>query len=297
MKYLSKLSRRMASMLSVPVLLSWSLAACNFTPPEALSDGLEPAPPVPSVPVAATRTCDNQPAGFTQALDTPFNVMPARQPAYSTEGYTYYDNQMSNGEIRTYADAPLSPGGVLRVNYPSHFPGGSAPARWGSRPLPSNTGSVYTCGWLRFSPRWTTNGNVTTKLFFLRGENDLNHVVVTDAGADYTHAYLFTTLQFPREVPSYNVGQVEAPANDLADGGWHKIEVLWLANTPGQRDGGYKQWVDGILTAEASNVIWFLADQVPSWTYVWFDPTYGGGANPVPRALWIEIDHFYASVR
>ena len=284
-------------MLCVPFFLAWSLSACNLAPPEALTDGLEPEPPVSGPLAAATRTCDNQPAGFTQALDTPFNVMPAKQPAYSTEGYSYYENQMNNGEIRTYADAPLSPGGVLRINYPAGFPGGGAPARFGSRPLPANTGSVYTCAWLRFAPRWTTNGNVTTKLFFIRGDNDLNHVVVTDAGANFAHAYLFTGLQFTRDVAAYNIGQVTTPANDLADGRWHKIEVLWLANTPGSRDGGYKQWVDGNLTAAASDVIWFLSGQAPQWTYVWFDPTYGGGSRPVPRPLWIEFDHFYASVR
>ncbi len=141
------------------------------------------------------------------------------------------------------------------------------------------------------------NGNVGTKLYFIRGDNDLNHVVVTEAGPQYTHAYLFTALQFTRQVPSYNIGTAHTTTNDLADARWHKIEVLWLANTPGHRNGGFRQWVDGKLTAQASNVIWFLADQKPEWTDVVFDPIYGGGLNPVPRPLWIEFDDFYASVR
>jgi hypothetical protein len=296
-KYLSKLSRRIASLLPVLLLLSLSLAGCHLAEPQAFSDGLDPEPPSTVPPVATTATCDNEPAGFTEALNTPFNVLPARQPAYSSEGYTYWDNQISTAEIKQYNDSPMSPGGVLRINYPTGFRGGAAPSRFGSRHFPANTGTVFTCGWLRFSPRWTTNRNVTTKLFFIRGDNDLNHVVVTDAGSDFTHAYLYTTLQFTREVNTFNVGQVLTPANDLSDGRWHKIEVLWVANTPGQPDGAYKQWVDGSLTAEASNVTWFLSSQVPNWTYVWFDPTYGGGSNPVPRPLWLEFDHFYASVR
>ena len=46
-------------------------------------------PPVSGPPVAATRTCDNEPAGFTTALDTPFNILPTKMPTYSSEGYTY----------------------------------------------------------------------------------------------------------------------------------------------------------------------------------------------------------------
>ena len=248
--------------------------------------------------MAATRTCDNEPAGFTKALDTPFNILPTKEPTYSSEGYTYSGDQIRAVEILQHADAPYSPGGVLRVTFPQGMPGGVAPSKWRSRPLPANNGSVYSCAWLRFAPRWTTNGNVTTKLYFIRTDNaELNHVVVTDAGASFTHAYLFTGLQFTRDVPSYDIGEVQTTANDLADGRWHKIEVLWLVNTPGSRDGGYKQWVDGNLTFQASNVIWFLSGNVPRWTSIIFYPIYGGGLNPVPRPLWIEFDHFYASVR
>ena len=79
---------------------------------------------------------------------------------------------------------------------------------------------MYSCAWLRFAPRWTTNGNVSTKLYYIRAETqELNHVVVTDAGANHTHAYLFTGLQFTRDVPRYDVGEVATAANDLATGG------------------------------------------------------------------------------
>ncbi len=33
------------------------------------------------------------------------------------------------------------------------------------------------------------------------------------------------------------------------------------------------------------------------WTQVWWDPTYGGGLNPVPFDQFFEVDHMIVSVK
>jgi hypothetical protein len=298
MKYLSKLSNRMAQMHApIGVGLLLLLAGCNLNLQEPISyDALNP--PDETIPLPeTTRTCDNEPAGFTRAIDAPMNVLPALTPNVSAEGMVHWPNQIRTLFIEQSSSAPISPGSVLRVVYLRGQNGGESPSRWGTRSLPANTGSLYVCAWVRFMPGWSSNGNAGTKFFATRGPAGTNHVVGFDAGADHSHNYVYSTPQFNDINFSYNLGQVATPENDIAGGGWHKIEVLWEANTPGQRDGGYRHWVDGRLIAAATDAWYFLAGQTPRWDSIWFDPTFGGGVNTVPFDQFWEMDHFVASVR
>lgn len=300
MKYLSKLSRRMASMLCIPLLLSWSLAACSFPEPVPLVDGLEPQPPVvgpPGPPVAATRTCDNQPGDYTTVLNVPWNAMPLEKPAVSSEGFWFAPGQANTLSLVDVPDAPLSPGKALRIGFPRGMQGGGAPSRWGSSPeFPANQGSVYVCVWVRMSSNYSNNGNVGTKLFFMRDPWN-NHFVGFDSPDRDRGAFVMTGLQFRDASLSTNVGQGQAPANNIAGGAWHKVEVLWQVNTPGQKNGQYRHWVDGALMAQSSTVMWFLSGQQPHWTSIWFDPTFGGGLNRVPQDQWIDLDHLVVALR
>lgn len=296
MKYLSKLSNRMAQMHALALGAGVLLGACNLNLQEPISyDALNP--PDETIPLPETpRACENEPAGFTRAIDAPMNTLPALSPNPSAEGMLHWPNQTRTLFIEQSPTAPLSPSGVLRVVYPQGQRGGEAPSRWGTRTLPQNTGSIYVCSWVRFMPGWTSNGNVGTKFFVMRGPSATNHVVGFLAGAGSTHNYLYTTPQF-NDGFAYNLGAAETPENDVGGGGWHKVEVLWVANTPGQRDGEYRHWVDGRLIAVATDAWYFATGDTPRWDSLFFDPTYGGGANTVPFDQFFEVDHFVVSVK
>ena len=286
-------------MLCLPMLLSWSLAACSFPAPEALVDGLEPQPPVVGPvgpPVAATRTCDNRPSDYAVVMDVPWNVLPVASPGTSSEGFWNVPGQTSTLSIIDVPDAPLSPPHALRIGYPQGAAGGGGPSRWGSRDFPTNQGSVYVCVWVRISPNYSNNGNVGTKLFFMRDPWN-NHFVAFDSPDRDRDLYVMTGLQFRDGSLSTNVGQVYPPANNVAGGAWHKLEFLWQVNTPGVKNGQYRHWVDGALMAQSSTVMWFLADQDPHWTSIWFDPTFGGGFHPVPHDQWIDLDHLVVALK
>jgi hypothetical protein len=291
----------MASMLCIPILLSWSLAACNLPAPETLTDGLEPQPPIVDAPVgppvAATRTCDNRPADYAVALDVPWNALPVVRPGVSSEGFMFFPDQANTLSLVDVPDAPLSPTKALRIGFPRGHAGGGAPSRWGSSPeFPPNGGSVYVCVWLRMSANYSNNGNVGTKLFFIRDPWNNHYVGLASPDQDRA-AFVMTGLQFRNGALSTNVGQVSTPGDNVSGGGWHKIEVVWQANTPGQKDGRYRQWVDGALMSQSNAVMWFLAGQVPHWTSIWFDPTFGGGLNPVPHDQWIDLDHLVVALK
>ena len=146
------------------------------------------------------------------------------------------------------------------------------------------------------SSNFSNNGNVGTKFFFLRDGTN-NHYVGFDSPDRDRKAFVMTGLQFQDSRLSNNVGQVSTPSNNIAGGGWHKVEVIWEANQPGVRDGRYRQWVDGVLTAQSNTVMWFLAGQSPRWTSIWFDPTFGGGSHPVPHDQWIDMDHLVVALK
>ena len=166
-------------MLCIPFLLA-SLAGCHLTEPQPLTDGLEPEPPLSGPPAAATSTCDNQPTDYTVAINVGWNVLPALNPAWSSEGFGFAPDQAKTLSLVSATDAPLSAPSVLRIGFPMGSPGGRAPSRWGSRPFPANQGNLYVCGWVRMSANWSNNGNVGTKLFFMRDPWN-NHFVSFDS--------------------------------------------------------------------------------------------------------------------
>jgi hypothetical protein len=218
------------------------------------------------------------------------------QPGLSSEGFWFAPRQANTLSIVDVPDAPLSPGTALRIGYPQGMPGGGSPSRWGSREVPTNQGSVYVCAWVRLSSNYSNNGNVGTKFFFLRDPWN-NHFVGFDAPDRNRDAFLMTGLQFRDATLSTNVGQVATPNDNVSGGGWHKIEIIWQANTPGQKNGRYRQWVDGALTGQSDTVMWWLAGQTPHFTSIWFDPTFGGGLNRVPHDQWIDVDHLIVALK
>ena len=139
MFYISKVSHRITQMYGV--LMLCQLAACNLQEPQPF-DALGPDPGT-LPPLTASRTCDNQPAGYTMAFDTPWNVLPVLQPVWSSEGYHFYAGRGSTLSIVQVPEAPKSAPNVLRIGFPRGFPGGGAPSRWGSRALPQNRGEIY----------------------------------------------------------------------------------------------------------------------------------------------------------
>ncbi len=246
-------------------------------------DGLEPDPTV-SVPPpsSATSSCDNRPADYVVVLDVGWNVLPAQKPDVSSEGFWFAAGQANTLSLVTASDAPLSSPGVLRIGFPKGSPGGSSPSRWGSTPdFPANQGGAYVCIWVRMSADYSNNGNVGTKLFFLHdGVN--NHYAGFDSPDRDRGAFLMTGLQFPDNRLANNLGQVQTPSNNIAGGGWHKIEVIWQANRPGVKDGRYRQWVDGVLTSQSNTVMFFLAGQTPHWKQIWFIPPSVGAPIQFP---------------
>jgi len=251
--------------------------------------------PVPSVP-AVTTACTNEPAGYRRVIDAPWNQLPALNPQMSSEGFTYFAGQNATLSLEQDPSAPASAASVLRVLYPKGFVGGYGPSKFSTGNLRPNAGNLYVCFWFKVSPNWTTMGHTITKFFFVMQEGSgMAHAVIAHGQDD--HMYLKSLLQFADDRMNYNLGENFTAANDIGGGAWHKVEVLWEANTPGVRNGGFRQWVDGQLTGSDQSAYWFVAGLQPYWDSMWFEPTFGTPNNIVPADQSWYLDQMVVSVK
>ena len=253
---------------------------------------------LPSAPLALPTSggCNNEPTGYRRVATANWNQLPRRQPEVSSDYMTYFHDQIPTLSIVQDAAAPASPSSVLRVLYPAGFRGGESPSRWGTSSLGENGGNLYVCLWIRYDPWWSTEGITMDKLFYVhQNDSRLNHAMV--ALGEYNDLFIHALLQFPTATPHYNIGQIKSAENNVAGGGWHKVEVVWEANVPGQRNGRYRHWVDDRLIATADDAYWFEGGNTPHWDTVWFDPIYGRTESVIPRDQSWYMDQTVVSVK
>lgn len=275
-------------MFSFLMLLSWlSLAVLPLQNPGEPTGSLGTLSRVGKPDV-----CYHQPAGLTEIFSQPWSTLP---PARGEDEAVWKVRSKFERERRfdVVGDptAPASPPHVIRGLFPAGAKGGSAPFRI-TRRFDRGYSRLYMCIFTRLDPRFTNNGNVGTKFgFFLTpyssGPQRLNH-------------YMNLTPRFGVNLQSdkgYLNRNMHSRFNFLNAGGgvWHKIEVLIRANTNGIPNGIAQVWVDDRLVLSEYNVKFFYPGQDPLFTGVTWNPTYGGGHNPVPYDMYQWIDHWYAS--
>jgi len=270
-------------------------SADSAAAPGPIPTGTTVSTPVPATPVVTT-ACSNEPAGYRRVIDAPWNQMPALNPQLSSEGFTYFPGQNSTLSLVQDPTAPASASSVLQVLYPKGFVGGYAPSKFATGNLRPNSGNLFVCFWFKVSPNWTTMGHTISKFFFVMQEGSgMAHAVIAHGQDD--HMYLKSLLQYSDDRMNYNLGENFTAANDIGGGSWHKVEVLWEANSPGMRNGGFKQWVDGQLTGSDQSAYWFVAGLQPYWDSLWFEPTFGTPYNTVPADQSWYLDQMVVSVK
>jgi hypothetical protein len=94
--------------------------------------------------------------------------------------------------------------------------------------------------------------------------------------------------------PSVNLPNNRGCQNAATRGAWHRYEVLFVNNTPGNIDGSIKWWLDGTLCADYTQRIQFN-NVGAHFSEVWWSPTYGGGGPAVPNDQWMWLKDLYVS--
>ena len=242
-------------------------------------------------PAVATG-CTNEPGGYTTISDQPFNSTPVPFPGTDGPGWSTRASDIFRLKVVPDPTAPRSPANVMAGLFQQGSKGGSAPFKM-ERRFPRSVTHLYMCIWQKLTPGFTSNGNTGTKFGFLitpygTGAQRISHYfnLVSNPGIN---------LESGGATLNRNMKSQYGMLNHL--GGWHKLEYLVISNTPGNQDGIARLWVDGVLQLDVTDVRYFFPNQTPSITGVTWNPTYGGGANPVPYDMTQYIDHWYISGR
>jgi hypothetical protein len=241
--------------------------------------------------VTATGPGPHEPSGFTKVSGNPFDALPPDNPKVDVYGYTKYYGT-TNLSILSDGTAPASPPNFLRLLFPAGHGGGDAPNAFVAGDLAGSGPKTrfYTRIRFRVSSNWTDNGNAGTKFFFFDQSQGNNHYVgLTEQGQLRLAVNLQSTFGYATPSGPNHLG------TSLTKGTWHDAEILIVANTPGKYDGIARVWVDGTKTIDATDMGYFALGQTAHFDGFWFNPTYGGGYNPVPANQSLDLDHWYTS--
>jgi hypothetical protein len=287
--------------LSLLALLGLSLA-CNDAQKGSLFEHSElpidstlivPGPHVSMLSAAASGVgCTNEPAGYTAFTNQPFSGVPPMAP--KVDGYGWKNYTSVPARLTSVTDvAPGSPSTAIRGKFPQGLRGGTGPFNLNYR-FPKNVTRFYSCVWHKLSSNFTNNGNTGTKFAFI----ETPYTSYTSGLLGLSHYFNLTTL-LGLNLSSHNTQlnrNMRSSWITTAHGNqWHRFEWLVVANTPGAKNGIARIWVDGNLLMDYTDVEYFFSSQTPKFTGLKWNPTYGGGTNPVPYDMFEWVDNWYVS--
>jgi hypothetical protein len=154
--------------------------------------------------------------------------------------------------------------------------------------------NIYICLYLKHSADFdNTNGNSGTK--FLWPAADQVQGTQTYNGHDGANM----DFQFFQQgaVDRRLGANVNASAAQMYGkrGQWVRYEMLLKASSSNSTaNGGLDVWIDGVQTHHYTNVQWQMSG-ARTWMSLGWNPTYGGGFNPVPRTQYQYMDNIRIS--
>jgi hypothetical protein len=268
----------------------------------------------------------HEPAGMTAQINTgAMSVAPSQSYEGTwTEGSTKFTNFSPNtmSSVGEWAgNISAVPGGTgVRVTYGPSLDGGNSPVRFGAGFANYGSGNIYLRWKFRLSPNWTLSQASQLKVMEPRTINSTeNHVISfspygqpSNGSAMYPNMFLqFNSGSgtYSMYVPGNSEGQddlvsyfLTALANlgGSALGTWHTVEFSIVPESPaGSSNGQLTIWVDGTVAYQTSSVHYFLSGESMGWSYLMFDPTYGGdvATDHPPTSIYWDIDQLYVSTK
>ncbi|HZS60419.1 MAG TPA: Ig-like domain-containing protein [Gemmatimonadaceae bacterium] len=275
----------------------------------------------------------HEPAGMQAQINTgSMSVAPSRVSGGRwTEGSTTFQNYSPNNMSGTgewSGNLSAVPGGTgMRVTYSPSLVGGNSPVRFGANIANHGTGHMYLRWKFRLSPNWTLSQANGIKVMEPRTVNSTeNHVVNLAAYNGLTNGtsmYSSFLLQFASGggtagfmVPGSLIGQADlvsyftsslANIGGSARGDWHQMELYAMPESPaGAGNGQLTLWVDGVQVFKTGGpgtprggMHFFLPGESEGWSFLMFDPTYGGdrASDHPPTSIYWDIDDLYLSTK
>ena len=247
--------------------------------------------------VAQPGSCTNEPVGYSTITDMPWD----QTPAHPTTVLGWIDDQWdaaANAPIVTDATSPWpsTNHNVAAGTFPQGFPGGSAPFYiWRPFAASEQFKNLFICVWVKHSANFdNTNGNAGTKFLWPAADQQQGTQTYTGHNGPAMEFAFFQQGAVDRILDG-NVGSFAASTVYGRRGQWVKYEMLIKASTSNSTaDGQLDVWMDGVQTHHYTNVQWQMSS-ARTWLSLAWNPTYGGGFNPVPATQYQYIDHIHVS--
>jgi hypothetical protein len=246
-------------------------------------------PPVSPPP---SGSCPNEPAGSTTINDQSWDQIP--NSSLHPMGWIDDDGRAAS-KLSTVND-PTSPYASANHNVVAGLfrqgdAGGSGPF-YVYRPFASGEQfkNLYICVYMKHSANFdNSNGNAGTKFLWPAADRVQGaETYVTFDGSDM-NVGINQQGATNREMYS-NLGASGAGRVLNKRGSWVRYEFLLKGNTSGSANGEMHIWLDGVKTHQYTNVNWTMGSS-RTWQSLAWNPTYGGGLNPVPHDQWEYIDN------
>ncbi len=243
-------------------------------------------------------SCPNEPAGYTTFNEQPWDVSPARL-VRTSQGWIDDDGDATTKlQIITDATSPYQPSSnhnVVSALFNAGNPGGSAPF-YVYRPFASTEQykSMYICMYVKHETGFdNTNGNAMTKFMWPAGDAVQGTQVFMAHEAPQMYFSVIQQGTVDRTLGA-NLN-TSAAQLDGKRGSWVRYELLLKANSAnGSANGELHVWLDGVKTHQYTNVNWQMGSG-RAWQSLAWNPTYGGGTNPIPKDQHQYIDHIHVS--
>ena len=248
-------------------------------------------------PADVAAACPNQPPGYVTVQDQPWDVTPALNVRTSL-GWIDDDGSAAT-RLSVMSDPtsrfPSANHNVAAGLFKQGDPGGDAPFRvYRIFDAAEEHRSLYLCVYAKHSADFdNTNGNTGTKFLFPAGDQYLG--TQTYAGHDGSNM----DFQFFQQgaVDRRLAANLDPAAARLLmkRGEWVRYEILLKASSDNSvADGELHVWIDGVKTHQYTDVQWQMGS-ARTWLSLMWNPTYGGGTNPVPLDQYQYIDHIHVA--
>jgi hypothetical protein len=138
-----------------------------------------------------------------------------------------------------------------------------------------------------------TNGNAGTKFLWPAGDQTQGALTYTGHDGPNMNFAFFQQGAVDR-ILGANMNASSAVMLSRR-GQWVRYEMLMKANSSnGSANGELHVWIDGVKTHQYTDVQWQMSG-ARTWLSLAWNPTYGGGLNPVPQTQYQYIDHIRIS--
>jgi hypothetical protein len=191
---------------------------------------------------------------------------------------------------------------VLQQNFTTELPAGSSPGAIGRDfPEASKKRSIYASMWMKLSSDFVGHqSNINKSVFFVINNDNRVYTMVQGTGSGPMRVAIglqnlpaaYTVIGDGQTITGTAVNLVPNVANvPVVRGQWHRYEVLFVANTPGLRNGTAEMWLDGTKVMQYSGIMFVAGGESGKWDAVNWGPIWGGAGGSISTPFYAQMDH------